>query len=140
MKNNYFVLYNRDRSGEQMKEAKGRMLYDKIQEFPTEKKAVAFGLNYLQNTPIVAKTVKNIDDYDAKANYVVAAYFTSKYKHYDYGGGCDPVPTHEVITCNQESLDTVIENFAKENPSKIYLGIEQKLTPTAVDRVASVNR
>jgi len=139
MENGYFVLYKRDRSGEKMERAKGRMLYDSIKEFETKERAISFGLSNLQDTPILAKKVESLNDYKEGATYVIAAYFTGKYQHYSYDGSCDSVPTHEITRCDQGDLDRIIEKLANEDPSKIYLGIEEKLVPSALDRIRSIN-
>ena len=138
MESQYFVMYRRDRNAETMKRAKGRMLYDGLKEFETREKATAFGLLNLQDTPIVAKKVESLSDYSLDAHYVVAAYFTNNYQSQALSESF-PAPTHEVVTCNQENLDRVIEELANESPSKLYLGIEEKLVPTALDRIRSVN-
>ncbi len=139
MENDYFVLYKRDRDGETMKRAKGRMLYDRIKTFATEQDARAYGLSNLQDTPIVAKNVQCLGDYNPQATYVIAAYFTAKYSSSCYDGSSDPVPTHEVVLCRQENLDALVKELAAEGPSRLYLGIEEKLIPIALDRIRSVN-
>jgi len=139
MENQYFVLYKRDRSGETMEKAKGRMLYDKIEEFVDRDEAAAFALSNLQDTPIMARYVKAFADHDSNISYVVAAHFEHKYQHYDYGGDSDSVPTHEVERCGQNHLDSIVETMASESPNKMYLGIEEKLLPTALNRINSVN-
>lgn len=140
MGNTYFVLYKRDRSGETLTRAKGRLLYDRVHEFTDKTKATAFGLTHLEDTPIVARTVTALEEYVAGARFVVAAYFPSKYVHEDYVGDRDAVPTHEVVQCDLNDLDATVELLASEKPSKLYLGIEEKLLPSPLDRVRSVNQ
>ncbi len=140
MQGDYFVLYARDRNGEKMKMAKGRMLYDRIRDFDSRQDAIAFGLTHLQSSPIVAQAVRTLEDYASDAEYVVAAYFPSKYQSYAMDGSSDPVPTHEVIRCGQGDLDAVVSALAEEDPSRMYLGIELTLMPTALDRIRSINR
>ena len=125
----YFVLYKRDRDGEKSKRAKGNMLYDKIKEFKTEEEAMTFGLEYLHDTPIMAKRVTKPTDYEPNATYVLAAYYAYKYKHYCYDGSSDSVPTHEVAKSDLKNLGTLVEKLSEQGPQKIYLGIEKKIIP-----------
>ncbi|MBT4824239.1 hypothetical protein HN695_02560 [Candidatus Woesearchaeota archaeon] len=139
MDGKYFVLYKRDQKSEHMDKVKGRMLYDKIEEFADREKALEYALSNLQDTPILAKTIKSPQDFNAEASYVVAAYFGSKYGYTDYGGDYNDVPTHEVVRTKLGNLDSVVEELASEGPNRLYLGIEEKLIPSVVDRINSVN-
>lgn len=138
MTNNYFVLYERNINSEKIKKADGRMLYKKLKKFKTEEKATKFGLSKLQGTPIIAKTIKCLSDYHPTASYIVAAYFPEKYQR-GFCGDYYNVPMYEVLRCTQDSLDKFVEELAREGPSKLYLGIEEKFAPTALDRIRSVN-
>ncbi|MDO8640628.1 MAG: hypothetical protein Q7R33_03710, partial [Nitrosarchaeum sp.] len=57
-----------------------------------------------------------------------------------YDGSSNSVPTHEAVKCSQEHLDALVQELANESPSKLYLGIERKLIPTALDLIRSVNQ
>ena len=144
---NYFVLYNRDIGWEKdldeqdmdeedmdeqdMKRAEGMMLYDKVKFFGDRKKATAFALNRLSETPIVARRLKDTEQNNGE-KYVVAAFFKEKYHDLSYLGyyaGNPPISTHEVFRCNPGEVESLVEKLAKEEPDKILLGIEEKLLP-----------
>jgi len=132
MEKTYFVLYQRDRPGERIEMAKGRMLYDRINLYRTKILAAAFGFSHLKDSPILARSIDDVNNLTSHSGYVVAAYFPSKYKHYDYGGGSDDVPTHEVVRCDSNDLENVVSQIASESPERIYLGIEERLFPDSL--------
>ena len=144
---NYFVLYNRDIEWEKdldeqdldeedmdeqdKKRAEGMMLYDKVKYFGDRKKATAFALKRLSETPIVARALKGTEQKNG-AKYVVAAYFKEKYhdlSYFGYYAGNPPIATHEVFRCNPREVESLVEKLAKEEPDKIMIGIEEKLLP-----------
>ncbi len=140
MSKDYFVLYKRDKDGEShSKCAAGRLMYDKIKEFRCKEDAIEFGLSNLQDTPVLAKTVRAARDCDPRATYVAAAFFQGKYQHHSFDGSSDPIPTHEVVKCGLNTLDSVVQTLANEGPGKLYLGVEEKMLPDFLDVVRSVN-
>lgn len=131
MEKEYFVLYKRDMKTEKTKMYREKMLFDYYQEFagPEEAKSFAF-----LNLPcVLAKRdilTENIHDMvrDKKTPYVVAAKHYGKYKHYDYGGGCDYLETYDAVRCSADALEGVVEKIASEDYIKeIIVGLELRL-------------
>lgn len=132
MADEYFVLYKKDFNGKSIKENKAkRELYDKINEFNSLENAKAFAFEYLHQQPILARQGVSYDaNFDIKnvdSPYIVAARFDHKYFHYDYGGGSDAISSHEVMRCQKNDLEKVVNNLVKEQPDRIIVGIELKL-------------
>ena len=139
MEDEYFVMYQRDITRELRGMADDRMHYNDHKGFADKEEATEFALSHLQDIPIVAKTVKALADYDAEADYVVVAHFECKHQQRHFDMGHYFVPTNEVVRCSQEDLDATVRELANENPNKMYLGIEEKLVPSALDIIRSVN-
>ncbi|MBI2573725.1 hypothetical protein HYV86_07705 [Candidatus Woesearchaeota archaeon] len=136
----YFVLFKRDLNGEKMEKCKGRMMYDALRTFDEKEEATAFALSNLQDTPILARNVRKANDFDPNGEYIVAAYFASKYSSSSYDGSSDSVPTHEVVRTNLVGLEDVVNRIATEKPQKVFLGIEEKLFPSVLDTIHSINQ
>lgn len=140
MKDQYFVLYKRDHGAESMGRAKGRFVYDKINEFESYESAKRFAFGHLHDTPIVAKNICYENDLHKDASYIVAAHFPKKYSTSFYDGSHEYVPTHEVIKTKITNLDAIVQRIATEKPDRMYLGIEQRIIPQAMQIVQEVNR
>lgn len=133
MEGNYFVMYKRDLQGEKhcSNFDKSRMMYDGLKTFQSGDSARKFAYSRAGELPLLAKTGGAPEGFE-KLNsllkpYLVAAYFPNKYFHYDYGGGSDAVPTHEVLRCSESELESTIEMLAREGPNKIFMGLELSL-------------
>ena len=129
----YFVLHKKDFSGAELRQnTNKRDLYDRRKEFSDLEKATLFALENMHEDPILARTGITVKDgekvRDPQKPYVVAAYFGYKYNSYCMGES-DPAPTHEITRCSPEQLETTLRELAKEQPQKIYWGLELKLIP-----------
>ena len=129
----YFVLHKKDFGGEGLRQnTNKRELYDRRKEFSDLEKATLFALENMHEDPILVKTGVIAKEEgklrDPQKPYVVAAYFDYKYSSYCMGES-DPAPTHEITRCGPEQLETTLRELAREQPQKIYWGIELKLLP-----------
>lgn len=129
----YFVLHKKDFGGEGLGDNKKRReIYDRRKGFSNLERATLFALKNIHEDPILAKIGITITEgekmKDPQKPYVIAAYFAHKYQSYCMGEA-DSVPTHEVVRCSQEQLEATLKEIAKEEPNKIYWGIELKLLP-----------
>ncbi|HLP79340.1 MAG TPA: hypothetical protein VK158_01790 [Acidobacteriota bacterium] len=123
----YFLLHKHDPDCKDHSKNPHRWdVYDKMsmhRDFPAAQKAY-FGK--LAENPILAKVLDGPPS--ELGPYVIAAYYPKKYGSYDYLGDLNyHIPSHEVARCSKDDLKSVLERMVKDKPSKIFVGIEQKV-------------
>ncbi|TAL57147.1 MAG: hypothetical protein EPN86_02260 [Nanoarchaeota archaeon] len=123
----YVVMYERDARYPLIGEDPSHpSLYDSAREFRELGAARNFASAKMADPALLVKC-GSVEDENSRGNFVVAGYFPDKYKHYDYGGGSDSVPTHEVVRCSREALEQTLATFSSNVPKKIIWGIELKI-------------
>lgn len=134
MEKEYFVLHKKDYNAYNLRQnTRKRELYDRVKDFNNLDDAKMFAREYLHEQPILA--TYNLDFKDKERmkqgenNCLIALKFNHKYHHYDYGGGSDPVPTHEIERTNINELEGRLNVFTREKPDGVLIGLELKLFP-----------
>lgn len=129
----YHVFYKRDTKTEQRREAEyqNKMLLDKQQIFDSYQAAKDFAMKELPAYIVKATTMNEEDKPHIRSEgtpYMIVAQHHGKYKHYDYGGGCDWLDSYDVRRASEEELEHTIEQIAQEEHiEKIIAGLELKL-------------
>lgn len=136
---NYFVLYNRNSIDETIPAYNGTFIYLNGKDFTDKNEAVTFAKLHspsAQNKAIVVRTLKDLidlTDYKEGDDYIVAAYTAIR------GTGASNRDRYVVVRCDPNNLESLTEKLVNTNPTKMYLGLEEKVDFNALDKVKSVN-
>jgi|SRR3989338_2189812 len=132
----YFVLYYRNHHDESIPLYKENIIYRSLKLFSNQLEALEFAKSHSphpQNKALVAKTLKNLTDYKKKESYIVAAFTAIE-------GTCAPNRDRYVaVRCGSDQLDSLTEKLVNTRPTRMYLGLEERVDCNALDIVRSVN-
>ncbi|MBI5390814.1 hypothetical protein HZB02_04940 [Candidatus Woesearchaeota archaeon] len=121
----YIVLFERDLTTEKSERAQGREIYDGLQSFRDPDSAYEFFHDDLAGKMIAQRVGYKLPEQTPHpknlSEYLVIAHFPEKYWYHDYGGGKDPVPTHEVARVSESLLEQTVEAMAKEGGIRIIV-------------------